>query len=326
MVSIPGLLLTLGTMTLMAWPGIARAADHCLATTPAGFPAPSYAFHTGLPDADAAVTAARSQLGKRLFNDARLSVTGSYRCASCHDPNLHFTDRRARSVGAIGQTLSHNAPTLHNSGLKFALNWDADGPARLRVQHNLPLTNRNPVELGFTPAMLTVLNRDPTLLAELAQAAVPDPERPGHALTALTVAALQALLAHYVASLTCATGFDDFLLEGRLDAIPRAARDGLALFTSKRLGCSDCHRGPLLGGGLRSSRPFAAVIQTRQQRRLNTPSLRGVALTAPYFFDGSAATLDAVLDQYARGESVGLPAFSLSQQERVSLLAFLRTL
>lgn len=276
---------------------------------------------------DADVDRHRHKLGEKLFHDTRLSITGRYSCASCHAPNQAFTDRLARSIGPLGDTLPHNAPTLLNAALKFQFNWRSGGPQRLIDHHIGPLTNRLPVEMGFTPTLLVPLNQDSALREMLNQARLSAPSASNKG---FTIDSIAALLAVYVSGLSCATAFDQFLLEGR-NSISSQARRGLALFTSTELGCSNCHRGPLLGGGLRTpGQAFAAVTVSRPRGEGNvelvTPSLRQVSQSAPYLFDGSVPTLDDVLDQYQAGTAVDLPGFSMSPSERAALLAFLKTL
>lgn len=286
-------------------------------------------FQTGLARATSAVERARSQLGQRLFNDGRLSITGQYSCASCHLPELAFTDGIERSRGALGDALPHNAPTLFNAALKHQYNWRTGGPVRLHQQHEIPLTHTTPVELGFNVRLLQPLNRDLQLLRMLELANLPEAQ--GKQEVVFTEPLITALLAHYVSTLSCATAFDRFLFSGDEQALSTSARAGLQLFTSAELDCSGCHRGPLLGGGLRTrTHSFAAI--TVQRRRgdavieLHTPSLRQVSRTAPYLFDGSLPSLDAVISQYESGEGTELPPVALSPQERRDLLAFLRTL
>lgn len=299
----------------------------CLASEPLGFPSVDSAYQSGLAMAAADVERYRQQLGEKLFHDTRLSANGRYSCASCHVPDLAFTDRLARSIGALGDTLPHNAPTLLNAALKFQFNWRNNGPLRLIDHHIGPLMNRSPVEMGFTPALLEPLNQDLALREMLNQATLSGRSTANEG---FTTASVSALLAVYVSTLSCATAFDQFLLEGQ-NSISRQARRGLALFTSTELGCSNCHRGPLLGGGLRTpEQAFAAVTVSRARGEHNvelvTPSLRQVSQSAPYLFDGSVPTLDGVIDQYQAGTAVGLPGFSLSASERAALLAFLKTL
>ncbi|MGI9325966.1 MAG: cytochrome-c peroxidase [Pseudomonadales bacterium] len=312
-------------LLLLALGGTSRA--DCLPSLPLGFPEVDQAYQSGLAKADVDVNRHRHRLGERLFHDTRLSVTGRHSCASCHGPSQAFTDHLPRSIGALGDTLPHNAPTLLNAALKFQFNWRSNGPLRLIDHHIGPLTNRSPVEMGFAPALLAPLNQDAPLREMLKQAKL---STTSAANEQFTVASVTALLAVYVSSLSCATAFDQYLLEGQ-NSISSQAREGMALFTSTELGCSSCHRGPLLGGGLRTpEQAFAAVNVFRPRGAHNvelvTPSLRQVSHSAPYLFDGSVPTLDGVLDQYQVGTAVNLPGFSLTANERAALLAFLKTL
>jgi cytochrome c peroxidase len=317
------------TVTALAASG--AQALHCLPKPPAGFPRAALDWHTGWPPAaEGAAHAARIDLGRALFADPRLSGNGTQSCASCHEAQAHLAQTLPQSVGSTGRQLDSNAPTLFNSALKFRLEWRAGGPERLFEQHRRPLTGTAPVEMGAGPEQWAKLNRDPHLMRQLHAAQVPGSLQSGPA-TAFDLDIVTRLIAGYVATLRCATTFDRYLYEDRQDALGAAARRGLELFGSSRLQCARCHRGPLLGGGLRSAQAgFPAVEQARRHGGrtllLVTPSLRGVAHTAPYYFDGSAATLTAVIDDYASGRIDDIEGFALSAAERADLLAFLQTL
>lgn len=318
-------------LTLAALASPAARATPCLAEPPAGFPQAAFSWHTGWsPAAASAVQATRIALGRALFADARLSGNGKQSCASCHQTEAHLAQTLPQSVGSTGQRLESNAPTLFNSALKFRLEWRTGGPERLFEQHRRPLTGTAPVEMGAGPKQLATLNQDPNLLRQLRAAQVPAAEALGPA-PAFDLDIVTRLIAGYVATLRCATSFDRYLYEDRQDGFNAPARRGLTLFSSPRLQCAQCHRGPLLGGGLRGTgASFPAAVHERDRGgaavALLTPSLRGVAHTAPYYFDGSAATLDDVIDDYANGRFHDLEDFKLSAAERADLLAFLQTL
>lgn len=303
----------------------------CLSEPPAGFPSASIAWHSGWqPAASTAAQATRIALGKALFADPRLSGNGSQSCASCHQQAAHLAEHRPRAVGSTGQALAANTPTLYNSALKFRLEWQANGPERLFEQHRRPLTGADPIEMGLGPPQLAELNQDTGLRQQLIDAQLPKGTTTDSQLE-FTLNIVTRLIAGYVTTLRCATAFDRLLYEDDQQAMSAAARRGLALFSSERLQCASCHRGPLLGGGLRGPQAAVAAVVHRRQRAgklvpLATPSLRGVAHTAPYYFDGSAATLGTVLDDYARGQIHDIEGFTLRGTERADLLAFLETL
>ncbi|MFK7914436.1 MAG: cytochrome-c peroxidase [Pseudomonadales bacterium] len=306
------------------------AAQQCLTEPPPGFPEVDLTYQSGLgpPPSDKA-DQARIALGQRLFSDARLSINSSISCASCHNPAAGFADPRPQSVGALGETLTFNAPTLFNAALKHRLHWQIAGPTRLVEQHASVLTSTDPVEMGFSPARLTPLNRDNELLALLdtAQLASTDSAATTHK-QAFDADAVASLLARYVSTLVCATNFDAFLLTDRSSALTAQQRQGLTLFTSAPRNCHHCHQGPLLGGGLRSTSATFPALQSQRHRNgqpvtLNVPALRQIKHTAPYFADGSAQSLEAVLQRYADGDFADQPGFTMSPEEQQALLAFL---
>ena len=317
---------------LILFSSVSGAALQCL-PAPAGFPEVDRAYQTGLSSApNEAADEARIELGQRLFTDPRLSISGQVSCASCHNPESAFADQRARSVGALGDTLAVNTPSLHNVALKYRMHWQAGGPVKLAQQHTTVLTSTDPVEMGFQSSQLAPLNAEPELLALLRTAHLPlDNTSPSEPKQALDQSAVASLLARYVSTLVCATAFDQFLFSGRTTALTAQQRDGLQLFSSPPRNCHQCHQGPLLGGGLRSKgSAFPAPEHRRklhdQTVTLNVPSLRQVSHTAPYFADGRAKSLVEVLEHYANGNFADVPGFAMTVQEQQALLAFLASL
>ena len=108
---------------------------------PRGFPTP-------FVPADNPMSAAKVALGSRLFFETRLSVTGQYSCASCHDPARSFSDGRARAVGATGATLSSSSMALVNVAYNLSYGWQHPEVTTLEAQMRRPLLNRHPVEIG----------------------------------------------------------------------------------------------------------------------------------------------------------------------------------
>ena len=317
--------LTLAAVASSAW-------SQCLTTVPAGFPEVDQAFQTEHPQAPTTTARqARIALGQRLFHDSRLSAKGTVSCATCHQPDHAFADPRDVSIGVLGTALPFNAPTLHNAALKYSLHWQANGPERLARQHALVLTSSDPVEMGFSAQLLQPHNADPQLLEWLAQAQLPANNDDNAVQQRFDQRVVQSLLAAYVSTLVCATPFDRLVFAGDASALNDQQRRGLALFTSAPRNCHHCHQGPLLGGGLRTATvqwPAPVSVRMRNDKpvALNTPALRQVVHTAPYFFDGSVKTLTEVLQQYADGRFPDLPGFAMSPEQQQALLAFLGTL
>src|SRR6187455_2280115 len=139
---------------------------------PAGFPEPAV-------PADNPMNEAKVALGARLFADPRLSVTGQFSCQSCHVPERAFTDGRARSRGATGESVALNAPTLFNVAYNASFGWNDAGVHSLEQQMRGPLFNEHPPELGLSGRETLVereLAADPQM-ASAFEAAFPG-ERP----------------------------------------------------------------------------------------------------------------------------------------------------
>jgi cytochrome c peroxidase len=279
-----------------------------------------------IPDPPA-LDARKVALGDRLFHDHRLSGDGTVACATCHDLARGGADGHRRSFGIGGRLAARNAPTVYNAALAAAQFWDGRA-ATLEDQIDFPIADRN--EMATTwPAVIGRLGRDADYPAAFA-ALYPD---------GLTPAAVKDAIATFERTLlTPGAPFDRFL-RGDAGALTPAARDGLALFGA--LGCAVCHDGPLLGG-----RRFARFEQREPQpvdpgetwapdtgRHRATgaeadrfvfkvPSLRNVAVTAPYFHDGSALTLAEAVRRMAAAEG----GRALTDAEVDRLVAFLESL
>lgn len=117
---------------------------------------------TSLPEpvvpANNPASASKIELGKRLFSEGALSATGEFSCASCHQPQQHFTDGLAVARGATGELHSRNTPTLYNVAYNASFGWDDQGIDTLEAQHLIPLENTDPVEMGFSPKAFGILS------------------------------------------------------------------------------------------------------------------------------------------------------------------------
>jgi cytochrome c peroxidase len=296
---------------------------------PRGFPVPAVPADNPMSDAKVA-------LGERLFFDQSLSVTGHYACASCHDPKRSFSDGRPRAVGATGEPLPHNALALVNVAYNISFGWQKPQVRSLETQMLEPLLNDHPVELGLKgrePALCATLAADPGY-AQAFAAAFPGAD------PAVTFDHLVKAIAAFERTLISGDSpFDAYVFGGEHAALSPAAREGMALFYSERVGCALCHSGFNFSGNWRDAQgetgraSFARNGTSDQPVRV--PTLRNVALTAPYMRDGRFATLDAVLAHYSDlGRRPGgaaridrrLPRAPLSATERAALLAFLESL
>lgn len=348
-------MLAMLAMLVAALPAAAAPANLALPAAPALPPPPRPAGHEP--------TAATVALGARLFADPRLSVNGSTACATCHDPARAFTDGRAVSTGALGDALPRNAPTLLNVAWNRQFGWADPSITTLEQQHRGPLLATAPVEMGLTPEVL----------ARFAQALADDPElaclwrAAWPAGTPVTLDRVVLALADFVRTLLAVDApWDRFFRADDRSAFGAAELRGLRLFLRPDLACAQCHAGPLFGGpahlpgagatavfhntgawgtdsaALRADRgAIARTGHPDDHGAFRAPGLRNVALTAPYLHDGSAATLDDVIDLYAaggrrsaeHGDGIGHPhkrtevaGFTLTTDERRDLLAFLHAL
>lgn len=289
---------------------------------------------------------ARVELGAVLFVEPALSGNGAQSCASCHQAARAFTDGRPTALGSTGEANVLNTLSVVNAGELPALGWASPDRTTLEAQIAVPLFGTHPVELGAGGHEAEILGRleanarYPTLF----RAAFPDDTEPlrwPRVIDALTA---------YVRSLRSSGPYDRFLA-GDVAALSEEARRGARLFVE--IGCSTCHSGPLLTNGsyhnlglygftgLGDVPPgqeglYRVTGQARDLGRWRVPSLRNVALTAPYFHDGSAATLEDVLDVYEHGgrgdgrrsslKSEAMVPITLSREDRAGLIAFLGAL
>lgn len=333
------LALTVAAMLLLgAWSGIASPSlwDWRL---PAWVPPPAL---------DRPLTVAEVELGRHLFHDPRLSRDGGMACATCHEQVRAFTVNRATVPGVDGSPGHRNPMSLVNLAWAPVLTWSNPGLTRLETQALIPLFSDHPVEMGMSGREQEVFARlaaDPRYPPMFA-AAFPD-RRGAISLETITraLAAFQRAIAGFDSP------YDRYRRGGDSGAVNDAVRRGEALFFGERLECYHCHGGFLFTDNVMHSRLLAAetgfhdtgVARTggigehtgnaAQMGSFRTPSLRNIALTAPYMHDGSMATLDDVIRHYERGgrhrgpyTSPLLAGFVLTNQERSDLKAFLESL
>jgi cytochrome c peroxidase len=283
-----------------------------------------------------APTPARVALGRLLFFDPVLSEDGSLSCAHCHQPERAFTDGRASGRGRGGRPLARNVPTLWNVAFKQRLMWDRRVRS-LEEQVLIPLLAAD--EMAADPERLVARLAAIAAYRDLFARAFPGERE------ALTLANVTRALAAFERTLVSQGSRYDRYARGEKSALSAAERRGLALFRSLNTRCFECHRLPTfdaplaLGIGVPSPDPGVAGLtgEPAQHGLFAVPTLRNVALTAPYMHDGSLPTLAAVVDFYrqgggrARGVAADridgqVRAFSISDAEAADLVAFLRAL
>ena len=262
---------------------------------PPGFPLPQ-------PAPDNRMSAARFELGRHLFYDERLSADGTRSCASCHQQSRAFTD---------GKTHTRNTMTLTNVVYNASFTWSNPDLRSLERHALVPMFN----ELGFRTHKRQILLRLRDYQS-MFEAAFPD-ER----ISVRNIA--RALAAFERAMISGRSPYDRVVYDGEHTAMSDTAWRGMQLFFSERAGCAECHGGFNFSGavryaGGRNVKPsFASNGIT--SGRFRVPTLRNVALTAPYMHDGSIATLPAVIDAYSAKRA-------FTAQEKTDLLHFLDAL
>jgi cytochrome c peroxidase len=280
--------------------------------------------------ADNPATPDRIALGAKLFADPRLSGDGRRSCASCHRPELAFTDGRRRAQALSGAPLRRNTPTLWNLAWSKHYFWDGRAPS-LEAQARGPIEAADEMG-GDWPTILARLEGDAELAGRLRAAF--GGEAP------ISQDTVVRALAAYMRSLVSPPTRFDAWIAGNTRALSSAEVRGFRLFTGKA-GCVLCHAGWRFTDdrfhdvGLRSRDPGRGAVPggTPGLGAFKTPSLRELTLTAPFMHDGSLPTLAAVVRHYAGG-FVRRPALApnmdrnlrLSAQERADLVAFLETL
>lgn len=300
----------------------------------------------GLPPlispSDNPITPAKVTLGRKLFFDKRLSSDNSISCATCHDPGYGFSDPHPVSVGVKGRQGERNSHTVLNIAFMTPLMWDGRA-ATLEEQSLLPFLSHN--EFDFPPPLVVEKLRRQGYSDLFQQAFGED----------ISIGNLAKALAAYQRSLAAGDSpFDRYLFLKDTNAISVEARRGFDVFLHAK--CDACHL--IMTAGLH---PFAlkhvvfadskfhnlgvgadkdkqdpgrydVTGEKEDWGRFRTPTLRNVALTAPYFHDGSAATLADVVEFYDKGgkpnrnlDPAMLP-LKLSVEQKQDLVRFLESL
>lgn len=249
---------------------------------------------------------ARVQLGRRLFYDADLSADGSMSCATCHEQRHAFADGNATHPGVTEEAGIRNVPSLGNVGSFTTLTWIDQHISRLETQFFVPVMGHTPVEMGM-PDRATLVGRiaDDTCYRKLFARGF---AREGERITPQTIA--QAVAA-FERQLVSRNSRWDQQQRGEIKLNSQEQR-GQKLFFGQGA-CSTCHAGLLF-----TDQKFHA-FGTDAKTLIRTPSLRNVAVTAPYWHNGSAPTLhDAVVAH------TGLSP--LPPEDEAAVEAFLATL
>ena len=263
-----------------------------------------------IPDS-VAVDARKVALGEALYHDTRLSGDGTISCATCHGINTAGVDNKQYSEGIKGQFGGVNAPTSFNACFNFVQFWDGRAATLADQAAGPPL---NPVEMGSASfdEIAARLNADAAFAAKF-KTVYPE---------GLNEKTITDAIAEYEKTLVTPNSPFDRYLKGDKQALTAEQVEGYALF--KEYNCATCHAGVNMGGlsyelmGKRAdyfkdreinaksgltdadNGRWAQTKVERDRYRFKTPTLRNVALTWPYYHDGSVPTLDKAIDMMAR--------------------------
>jgi cytochrome c peroxidase len=327
---------------------------------PHGFPEPKV-------PAENPMSAAKVDLGRRLFYDTRLSGNQTFSCSNCHQQSRAFADPLPRGVGSTGAVHPRGSMALANVAYSPVLTWANPNVRTLEQQALLPMFGETPVELGLAGKEQELIARlgSDTLYQRLFPDAFSDS-------SAISVRNVTRAIAAFERTIVSGTSPYDRYLAGEKAAISPSAVRGAALFFSEKLECFHCHGGfnftntvdykgkgfleiefhntGLYNIGGKGNYPADnAGIREHTGKpddmgKFKAPSLRNIALTAPYMHDGSIRTLGQVLSHYAAGgraiahgpnagvgsrnpfKSSFVKGFTLASGERRDVLAFLHSL
>lgn len=285
---------------------------------PQGYPPPAV-------PADNPITSAKVELGRWLFYDTRLSGNKTMSCGTCHIQALAFTDGRPRAIGSTGEVHPRGSMSLVNVAYASRLTWANPLLDRLEDQALIPLLGEQPVEMGLggqAEEIPALLRTDPRY-KELTARAFPEDRDPYSLLNGIRA------ISAFVRTIVSFESPYDHYINGDDGALSEAALRGMELFFSERLECFHCHGGfnfsdstthanstveqvgyhntglyNLDGNGAYppdNTGLYDLTGERRDMGRFKAPSLRNVALTAPYMHDGSVATLNDAIQHYERG-------------------------
>lgn len=342
---------------LAAWLGSAALAQGGYSwTLPSGVPAPPVPAYNAMSDG-------KIELGRHLFYDTRLSGNGTQSCASCHDQARAFTDGKGRGVGSTGEVHPRGSMSLVNIAYAPALTWANPALSRLEEQALVPMYGNHPIELGLdrSDGWIAVIGADPVYQRLFAAA--------GAAVTRGHITNAIAAFERSIVSMR--SPYDRYHFDRDETAIGDAAKRGEILFHSRPLSCFTCHGGFNFSAVVTVARPsggvefhntglynlrgmlsypelnpgaFEITRDPKDVGKFKPPTLRNIAVTAPYMHDGSVPTLDATLDHYAAGgrtiaegpnagigrdnpnKNPSIRGFTITPDQRADLVAFLESL
>ena len=348
--------------------GQAMATDRHLAVTKEyNWNLPEWTPKPVVPE-DNPMTAEKVELGRYLFYEPRLSITGEHSCASCHKQSLAFTDGKKVAIGSTNESHAKNSMGLANVAYSSVLTWANPLMTDLENQALIPIFGEHPVELGMVgkeQQMIQWMQDDPQYRKMFAAAF-------GNR-QSVNIGNLTKAIASFQRSLVSfKSPYDRYRYERDGNAISAAAKRGEKLFNSERMECFHCHSGINFADSTQhenlaftekafhntglynidgnGSYPpenigIKEITQAAEDMgRFKAPSLRNIALTAPYMHDGSVATLREAIAHYqaggrtiVEGEYTGvgsanpyksgfIKGFEVSESEIEDLITFLESL
>ncbi|QEH33305.1 Cytochrome c551 peroxidase precursor [Aquisphaera giovannonii] len=301
------------------------------------------------------ITKGKYELGRQLYFDPRISLDGRESCATCHNPDLGWSDGRKTSTGIKGQKGNRNAPTVFNTAYGKTMFWDGRAPS-LEGQAQGPMIN--PIEMGAQKHQDIVerLRKVPGYKEQFAKVFGTD----------VTLDGMSKAIATFerVAALSGNSKYDKYNA-GDNDALSESEKRGMVLFGLRlstddefkpgvelqKAKCTLCHVGSNfsdeqfhnIGVGWDESRKKLADIgrwapvpighKTEEDRgAFKTPTCRNIELTAPYMHDGSMKTLEEIVEHYDKGGNPNpaldpdMKPLKLTAQEKADLVAFMKAL
>jgi cytochrome c peroxidase len=319
--------------------------------------------------ADNQMNSEKVELGRHLFYEKRLSITGKFSCATCHIQAKAFTDSKIVAVGATGEKHPRNAMSLANIGYNSVLTWANPLQNQLESQLLVPLFGEHPIEMGMVgkeQEILAMLRSD-LKYPKMFTAAFGGGENDIN-INNLT----KAIAAFERTLISLGSPYDRYRYGGDFGAISASAKRGEKLFNSERLECFHCHGGLNFSDSIMHDRlafkeiafhntglynidgkgayppnntgVYEITGEPLDMGKFKAPTLRNIALTAPYMHDGSMKNLEEVIGHYKlggrtikKGELAGVGSenplksnfvsgFKLTVQEQRDLLEFLHSL
>ncbi|MEO9965522.1 MAG: cytochrome c peroxidase [Reichenbachiella sp.] len=279
------------------------------------------------------LTQERVALGQSLFFDPLLSSTGNISCATCHNPNLSFSDGKKFSLGHSGLPLKRNTPALINLAWSEHFFWDG-GVKNLESLSFAALLNPDEMAIDLTQ-LCRELNQHPTY---------PDRFKKAYKTDSVSSAFISRALAQYMRTLISSSSKYDSVMQGHT-TFTHLENQGYQIFMSN---CATCHKPPLFQDNLfhhnglsqtysaedlyLSTGRFRITRDSADLGKYKTPTLRNLNSTFPYMHDGRFESIDEVLNHYQSIDSANenqdllVRSISFSEDDKQAIKAFLETL